>query len=87
MSEVNKIYLLPSLKPDQEYCCEYGCANVRPKKFRHVFSQSWDKKGNLISESAEYYYTCQNNHILMIWDNDFHDYIELDEICYKEPTR
>lgn len=56
------------------------------KKYRNVYSQSWDKNGNLLSELAEHYYTCQNNHLLMIWDNSFDAYIELDPICYKEPT-
>ncbi|EHU1482476.1 hypothetical protein A1Z73_RS10395 [Acinetobacter baumannii] len=86
MSEVKAIYLLPSLKTDQEYCCEHGCDYVTPRKNRNVYSQSWDKNGKLIEELAEYYYTCQNNHKLMIWDNSFNNYVELDPICYKEPT-
>lgn len=84
MSEIKAIVLLPSLKRNQEYCCEQGCDWVTPKKYRHVYAQKWDKQWNLIEELAEYYYTCQKNHKLMIWDNDFNDYVELDPICYGE---
>lgn len=78
------IYTLPILKPNQEWACEHGCSNVKPKLYRNVYSQSWGTNGNLVDEQAEHYYTCGRNHLLIVWDNKESDYAELDASLHKE---
>lgn len=87
MSEVKVIYVLPELEDHQEWACEQGCDRVRPIRHRNVYSQTWDKEdGNLIEELAEHYYTCGRKHLLMVWDNNTSDYVELPEHHYQEPA-
>jgi hypothetical protein len=78
------IYKLPTLSENQEWACEHGCSNVKPNLYRNVYSQSWDKQGNLLEEQAEHFYTCGCNHLLMVWDNKESDYAQLDESFHKE---
>lgn len=84
MSDVKPIFHLPKLEAHQEWACEQGCEVRSPKKFRSVYSQQWDKSGKLVKELAEHYYTCQRNHLLMVWDNNTNDYAELAENHYKD---
>lgn len=86
MSEFKAIYQLPSLEEHQEWACEQGCSNVKPMLFRHVYSESWDKDGNLIQQLAENYYTCGREHLLMVWDNITNDYVALSDKYYQENT-
>lgn len=87
MSEVKIIYTLPTLEDHQEWACEQGCDHVRPKLYRNVYSQTWDKEnGNLIEDLAEHYYTCGRNHLIMVWDNNANDYAVLDDSFHKEPA-
>lgn len=86
MSEVKIIYILPTLESHQEWACEQGCTVYKPKHYKNVYSQQWDVSGNLTQELFEKYWTCQHGHLLMVWDNNTNDYVELDEQFYKEPA-
>ncbi|WP_441367766.1 hypothetical protein [Acinetobacter lwoffii] len=86
MSDVKPIFVLPELAQNQEWACEQGCGHVNPMLYKNVYSQTWDKEnGNLIEELAEHYYTCGRKHLLMVWDNNTNDYVELPEPHYQEP--
>lgn len=87
MSELRPIFVLPELKENQEWACEQGCTVHRPRLYRHVYSQQWDKQGNLVQELAEKYYTCQKGHLLAVWGEKECDYIELDEEYYVDPIQ
>ncbi|ENV14707.1 hypothetical protein F965_00053 [Acinetobacter schindleri NIPH 900] len=86
MSESKVIYRLPCLEEHQEWACIGGCSDVKAKLHRNVYRQSWNAAGVLINEEAEFYYTCQNGHLLEVWDRNAVDYVELPEIHYKEHT-
>jgi len=85
VSDVQPIFVLPELTANQEWACEQGCDRVKPMLYKNVYSQTWDKKGNLIEELSEHYYTCGRKHLLMVWDNNTGDYVELPEHHYQEP--
>ncbi|MHA3062546.1 MULTISPECIES: hypothetical protein [unclassified Acinetobacter] len=84
MSEVKVIFQLPELQPHQEWACEQGCTVHKPKLHKNVYAQSWDLDGKLIRELSEKYWTCQRGHLLMVWDNNINDYVELDVKHYEE---
>lgn len=77
------IFILPTLANHQEWACEQGCEVTRPKLYKSVYSQQWDHSGNLVKELSEKYYTCQRNHLLMVWDNNTNGYVELNESFYQ----
>ncbi len=84
---IKPIYQLPAtLLEGQEWACEGGCDHVSPKLHRHVYQQVWDAEGTLLEQKAEHYYTCENGHLLCVWDNDHHDYVELPYPAYEEPV-
>ena len=85
MSDVKPIFVLPELDANQEWACEQGCTVHKSKLHKNVYSQQWDLDGNLIQELFEKYWTCQRGHLLMAWDNDTGDYVELPEHHYQEP--
>ncbi|MBF7686007.1 hypothetical protein I2F17_09275 [Acinetobacter sp. B10A] len=87
MSKLRPIFVLPELKENQEWACEHGCTVHRTRLHRHVYSQQWDKQGNLVKELAETYYTCQRGHLLAVWDEKECDLIELDEKYYTDPNQ
>lgn len=75
---------LPELKENQEWACEGGCNIVRPKKFENVFSESFANNGSSINRQSEFYFTCQNNHLLEVWSTDTSDSVMLPEEFYQE---
>ena len=75
---------LPQLKENQEWACEGGCDIIRPKKFESIFSESHSHDGSSINIQSEFYYTCQNNHLLRVWNNINGDYVSLSDDFYQE---
>lgn len=75
---------LPELKENQEWACEGGCDVIRPKKFENVFSESYANDGSSINRQSEFYFTCQNNHLLEVWCTDKSDSVLLPEEFYQE---
>lgn len=75
---------LPELKENQEWACEGGCDVVRPKKFENVFSESYANDGSSINRQSEFYFACQNNHLLEVWCTDKSDSVMLPEEFYQE---
>lgn len=84
MTETQPIRQLPELEDHQEWVCDGGCSNIKPRLFRNVYSESWDKYGKKLHELAEHYYTCQEGHLLSVWDNDQSDYLDLPDEAYQE---
>ena len=78
---------LPVLFENNEWCCEVGCDHISPKLYENIYQCSWDKDGNLKSKKSEYYYTCQNNHALAVWDSEKCEIAELEDRFYKEVDR
>lgn len=85
MSDLKPIFTLPELAEGQEWGCEQGCTVRKPKLHKNVYSQQWDKDGNLVKELFEKYWTCQQGHLLVVFDNNENDYVELPEHHYQEP--
>lgn len=81
---IKPIRKLPELKENQEWACEGGCNVVRPKKFENVFSESFANDGSSINRQSEFYFTCQNNHLLKVWCTDKSDSVLLPEEFYQE---
>lgn len=81
---IKPIRKLPELKENQEWACEGGCDVVRPKKFENVFSESYANDGSSINRQSEFYYTCQNNHLLEVWSTDTSASVMLPEKFYQE---
>lgn len=85
MTEIIKlIRQLPELKNHEEWACEQGCDHITPKLTENLYSQTWDNDGNLLDKKSEFYYTCQKNHTLMVWDNEKNDYSIQDDEYYQE---
>ena len=82
MTNLKAIRKLPELKAHQEWACEGGCDHIHPKHFESVFSSSFGHGGGLIERQSEFYYTCQDNHLLAVWDNNAGDYVVLPEEYY-----
>lgn len=87
MIDIKIIYKLPELQPHQEWACEQGCTVHKPKHLKNVYSQQWDVNGVLVQELFEKYWTCQRGHLLMVWDNNTNDYVELAAEFYEEPSQ
>lgn len=83
INQIKPIRRLPELEDHQEWACEVGCDNIEPKLFRNVYQQSWDLEGNLTSELAEHYYTCQHGHVLQVWNEEVSDYATLPDEAYQ----
>ena len=75
---------LPTLTQTQEWTCELGCNHIVPKLYENAYKLVWNKDGSLKEKMAEYFYTCQNNHVLEIWDNEKNETILVDERFYQE---
>lgn len=75
---------LPELKGNQEWACEGGCDVIRPKHLEHVFSESHAHDGSSINRQSEFFYTCQNKHLLGVWCKDKGEYVLLPEEFYQE---
>lgn len=84
MNNKKVIRKLPELKENQEWACDDGCNVIRPKHFESIFSESYAHDGSSINRQSEFYYTCQNNHVLKVWCNIKQDYILLPEEFYQE---
>lgn len=82
-NQIKPIRQLPELENNQEWACDVGCDHIEPKLHRNVYQQSWDPQGKLISEMAEHYYTCQDGHLLAVWDNDAGNYAALPDEAYQ----
>lgn len=80
---IKAIYKLPELKENQEWACEEGCDVIHPKKFENIFSESYAHDGSSINRQSEFYYTCQKNHLLAVWNIDESDYITLPKEFYQ----
>lgn len=80
---IKAIRKLPELQENQEWACEGGCDVIRPKHFENVFSESFAHNGSSINRKSEFFWTCQNNHLLMVWCTDKSDYISLPEDFYQ----
>ncbi|MGX7831447.1 hypothetical protein [Acinetobacter baumannii] len=87
MTDVKPIFVLPELTANQEWACEQGCTVHKPKLHKNVYSQQWDLDGNLVQELFEKYWTCQRGHLLMVWDNNTDDYVELSDHHYQEQQK
>ena len=81
--EIKAIRKLPELEANQEWACEGGCDVIKPKYFENVFSQSTAHDGSSIKRQSEFFWTCQNNHLLRVWCTDKSDYILLPEDFYQ----
>lgn len=81
--EIKAIRKLPELEANQEWACESGCDVIKPKYFENVFSQSTAHDGSSIKRQSEFFWTCQNNHLLRVWCTDKSDYILLPEDFYQ----
>ena len=86
MTEIKPIFVLPELTENQEWACVQGCSVHNPRLYKNVYSQQWDLNGNLVKELFEEYYACQRGHLLMVWDNNTNDYVDLPEQHYKDQT-
>lgn len=84
MSDLKPIFILPDLLENQVWACEQGCTVRKPKLHNHVYSQQWDKQGNLVKQLTEKYYTCQYGHILAVWDENECDYVVLEDVFYQD---
>lgn len=84
MTETQPIRQLPELEDHQEWACDGGCSNIKPRLFRNVYSEFWDDNGKKLHELAEHYYTCQKDHVLEIWDNEKNDHVVLPDEAYQE---
>ncbi|TCB14513.1 hypothetical protein [Acinetobacter sp. ANC 5045] len=84
MENLKPIKQLPELKDNQEWACEGGCGDIQPVLHRNVYCERWDLSGRKIEEKAEHYYTCQNGHILAVWDADANDYALLPDQAYQK---
>ncbi|MDM1731463.1 hypothetical protein HX116_09900 [Acinetobacter towneri] len=84
MENLKPIKQLPELKDNQEWACEGGCGDIQPVLHRNVYCERWDLSGRKIEEKAEHYYTCQNGHILAVWDTDANDYALLPDQAYQK---
>jgi len=84
MTEIQLIRRLPELEDNQEWACEHGCDHIKPKLYRHVYSESWDHEGIKLHKLAEHYYTCQKDHALEVYDTDKNDYVTLPDEAYQE---
>ena len=82
--DIQALRVLPTLKPNQEWACEGGCDVIRPMHFENVFSESYASDGSSISVQSEFFWTCQNKHLLMVWCDIKNDYVSLPEDFYKE---
>ena len=80
---IKAIRKLPELQENQEWACEGGCDVIKPKYFENVFSQSTAHDGSSIKRQSEFFWTCQNNHLLRVWCTDQSDYILLPEDFYQ----
>ena len=83
MMDIKAIRKLPELQENQEWACEGGCNVIRPKHFENVFSQSTAHDGSSIKRQSEFFWTCQNNHLLGVWCKYKDDYILLPEDFYQ----
>lgn len=81
--DIKAIRKLPELQENQEWACEGGCDVIRPKHFENVFSESFAHNGSSIKRQSEFFWTCQNNHLLKVWCTDKGDYILLPEDFYQ----
>lgn len=79
------IYRLPILEDTQVWACDGGCEVVEPKLHRNVYRQDWDAKGTLLEQKAEHYYTCQQGHLLTVWDKEKRAYVALPDHAYQVP--
>lgn len=84
MIELKPIKQLPELEDHQEWACEGGCTHIKPKLHRNIYAESWDLQGNKTREKAEHYYTCQNGHLLAVWDTLLSEYEDLPDFIFKE---
>lgn len=83
INKIKPIRQLPELEDHQEWACDNGCSDIKPRLFRNVYSESWDKNGKKLHELAEHYYTCQQGHLLSVWDNDQGGYVDLPDEAYQ----
>lgn len=81
--DIKAIRKLPELQENQEWACEGGCDVIHPKHFENVFSESFALDGSSIKRQSEFFWTCQNNHLLKVWCTDTSDYILLPEDFYQ----
>lgn len=84
MENSKPIKQLPELEDNQEWACEGGCGDIQPVLHRNVYCERWDLSGKKIEEKAEHYYTCQNGHVLSVWDTDASDYALLPDQAYQK---
>lgn len=82
MNDIKLIRQLPELQDHQEWACDGGCGDIKPKLHRHIYAESWDNSGVKTREMAENYYTCQCGHTLEVWDVDASDYVVLPDQAY-----
>lgn len=73
---------LPELGDTHEWACEHGCSDINPKLFKNIYVQRYDSSGVLLEQKAEFYYTCQQNHVLEVYDTESGDYVELPAEAY-----
>lgn len=80
---IKPIKQLPELGDHHEWACEGGCDRIEPKLHRNIYAESLDLEGNKTREEAEHYYTCQEGHLLAVWDESTDDYLSLPDKAYR----
>lgn len=86
MNSVKPMYKLPELTPTQEWACEMGCTVHKPKRYENVYQEIRNHKGDLLFSRSEFFWTCQQNHLLQVWDNNEESTIDLPPEYYIDPN-
>jgi hypothetical protein len=83
INQIKPIRQLPELEDHQEWTCEHGCDDIEPRLFKSVYAESKDENGVKTRELFEHYYTCQNGHVLEVWDNNANECVTLPDEAYQ----
>lgn len=83
MTEIKLIRQLPELEDNQIWTCEGHCDDIQPKLHKQLRARFIDGYDIVQNELYSFHYTCQNGHVLEVWDNNANECITLPDEAYQ----
>ena len=83
------LYTLPELTKTQEWICDGGCSNIKPRLTKNIFQSTiCCMTGMTLEAKYEEYFVCSGGHVVGVWDDEIDDEIEVDDKYYEAtPTK